>query len=142
MANFVKFHCFLEDLGLQKHNLNTDEIRVFLTNDTPVPATHLSKGAGGGTELDGITEEHGYAPADVQNTYSQVAGVGSLEGVDIIWTATGGSFGYFQYAVLYNHTSAGKELIGYWEYPLAAPIICLIGEKFTVDLEPTIFTLI
>ena len=35
MASFVKFYCFVEDLGLKKHNLDTDTLKVYLTNTAP-----------------------------------------------------------------------------------------------------------
>jgi len=36
MATFNKFDCFVGDLGLKLHNLNTDTLKVYLTNVQPV----------------------------------------------------------------------------------------------------------
>jgi hypothetical protein len=139
-ATFVSFDCFPVDVGLKKHNLNTDQLNLFLTNSAPNVATHLSYGAGGGTELAGITVEHGYDVADSQNLWSGTGGTGTMTGTDVIWTASGGSFGPFRYVVLYNYTSAGKELIAYWDY--GSSITCLTGETFTWDVGASVLTLV
>ena len=35
MAAFNKFQDFVESLGLEEHNLNTDVLKVYLTNNAP-----------------------------------------------------------------------------------------------------------
>jgi hypothetical protein len=55
--------------------------------------------------------------------------------------ASGGSIGPYQYAVLYNFTSATKPLIGWWDYGTA--ITLTNGNTFTVttDLSNGILTI-
>lgn len=135
---YVKFYQFVEDLGAKVHDLQAagDTLKLYLTNTAPDVANDAVK-----ADLVGITEENGYAPADVQNDYSQVAGVATLTGVDVVWTATAGGFGPFRYVVLYNDTptSPADPLIAYWDYGSSIPIT--EGVPFTVDFPAgVIFT--
>lgn len=138
MAAFVKFYQFVEDLGAKVHDLQAsgDTLKIYLTNATPSQADDATK-----ADLIGITEENGYAPADVQQDYSQTTGTASLTGTDVIFTASGGSFGPFRYVVLYNDTptSPADPLIGYWDY--GSSITINAGETFTVDFATTLLTL-
>ena len=49
------------------------------------------------------------------------------------WTASGGSIGPFQYAILYDSTT--DNLIGYWDYGSAVTLST--GESFSVVLDGT-----
>lgn len=114
---FNKFQNFVEDLGLGVHDLNTDTLKVYLSNTAPT-ATDTIKSTGSATE---ISAGNGYTAggADTTNTYTESAGTGTVAGVTITWTATGGgSIGPFRYAVLYNDTptSPADPLIGWWDY--------------------------
>ncbi len=137
MASFVKFYQFVEDLGKGYHQLHAGghQLMIYLTNATPDPATDAIK-----SDIAGITEENGYSVADVQNDFSQTGGVATLSGVDITWTASGGSFGPFRYAVLYNEsqTSPVDPLIGYWDY--GAEITVSAGEDFMIDIVTSLAT--
>lgn len=136
MAAFNKFNCFVGDLGLKVHNLNTDAIKIYLTNATPSASNTIK------ANVAEITNEHGYtAPVTVTPGYSQASGVGSLTGVDIVITAAGGTVGPFRYVILYNDTptSPVDPLIGYYDY--GSSITLNDGETFTVDFGATILTL-
>ena len=137
MAAYVKFQQFVEDLGAKVHDLQAagDTLKVYLTNNTPDVAADAVK-----ADLVGITEENGYAPADIQNDYSQTTGTATLTGVDVVFTASGGNFGPFRYAVLYNDTptSPADPLIAYWDYGSETTITD--GNDFTVDFGSSIFT--
>jgi hypothetical protein len=133
MAAFVKFNCFVGDLGLKLHNLDTDTLKVYLTNTAPVATNTVYN-----TPAD-LATNGGYTAGgqDAQCGYSQSSGTGTLTGVDITWTATTG-FGPFRYAVLYNDTSATKPLIGYWDYGSAVTLAA--SETFVVDFGASIMT--
>ncbi len=134
MASFVKFHQFVEDLGLGVHNLDTGALKIYLSNAAPSQAGDAVK-----ADLAEITNQNGYtAPVDVTGVWSESGGTASLAGTDVTITATG-AVGPFQYAVLFNDTPAGDPLIGYWDY--GAPITMANGETFTVDFGATILTL-
>ena len=137
MAAFVKFETFSEHLAEKVHNLDADVLKVYLSNTAPNVATHAVKG-----DLAEITAANGYPSGgtDTQNATSRSGGTTSITGVDIVFTASGGSFGPFRYAVLYNDTptSPADPLIGYWDYGSA--ITVLDTETFTVDFGASMFT--
>lgn len=132
MASFVKFNTFVEALGRKVHNLNADTLKVVLTNTAPTPSTDDQL-----ADITQISNGNGYTTggsAAASNAYSQTSGTGKLTATDVVFTATG-SVGPFRYAVLYNDTAAGDELIGYWDY--GSSITLANGETFTVDFDGT-----
>lgn len=134
MAVYNKFQGFVGYLGLGAVNLNTDTLNVYLTNNVPDAALDDVIG-----DLLGIDVEHGYAVADVTNLFSEAAGVGTMTGTDVTWTAVGGSFGPFRYVVMYDDTHANDILVAWWDY--GASITVLTGESFTVDFGASILTI-
>lgn len=134
MATFVKFQDFVEALGLGEHDLNTDTFRVYLTNNTPSVSADADK-----ADLVGITVQNGYTEADIQNTWSEAAGTGTMAAVDVVFTASGGNFGPFRYAVIFNDTHADDGLMSYFDYGSA--ITVLVGETFTVDFGASLCTI-
>ena len=136
MATFNKFQGFVGFVGLGAVNLNTDTLRVFLTNSAPSASADDVL-----TDFTDLSTANGYTAggADTTNTYSETGGVGTLAGTDIVWTASGGSIGPFQYAVLYDDTHASDILIGWWDYGSAVTV--LDTETFTVDFGASILTL-
>jgi len=135
MAAFNKFQGFIGYLGLGAVNLNTDTLKVYLTNAAPSASLDDVK-----TDLAEITAGSGYTAGgdDSTNTYSEAGGVGTLAGTDIVWTAAGGSIGPFRYAVLYDDTHASDVLVGWWDY--GSSITVLDTETFTVDFGASIAT--
>jgi hypothetical protein len=137
MADFNKFQQFAEDLGKGVHQFHAagHTLKVYLTNNSPSAADDAVK-----ADLAGITEENGYAAADIQNDYTETSGTGTLTGVDVEWTASG-AVGPFRYAVLYNDTpsSPADPLIGWWDY--GSSISLANGEKFKVDFGASILTI-
>lgn len=139
MATFNKFQQFAEDLGKGVHQLHAagHTLKVYLSNTAPNAATHAVK-----ADLAEITAQNGYSAGgtDAQNDYTESGGTGTMTGVDIVFTASGGSFGPFRYAVLYNDTptSPADPLIGWWDY--GSSISCNTGETFTVNFGASILT--
>lgn len=139
MAAFNKFQNFVEDLGKGVHQLHAagHTLKVYLTNTAPNAATHAVK-----ADLAEIAAGNGYTAGgeDAQNDYTESAGTGTCTGVDITWTASGGTIGPFRYAVLYNDTptSPADPLVGWWDYGSALTLNA--GESFTVDFGASLFT--
>lgn len=133
MASYVKYQVFVEDLAEKVHNLGADTLKVALTNTAPTVATD--------DELIDITEisaGNGYTAGGTQATTSssaQTSGTYKLVLADVVFTASGGTIGPFQYAVLYNDTATNDELIAYWDYGSANTL--QDGESFTWDADPT-----
>jgi len=134
MATFTKFEDFIEQLGKGVHDLNSDTLKVYLTNATPSVSDDAIK-----TDLAEITNEHGYAPADIQNAFTETSGTGTMTATDVVFTASGGSFGPFRYIVIYNDTAASDNLIGYADY--GSSITVNSGETFTVDFGASVITI-
>lgn len=134
MAAFNKFNDFVEQLGKKNHDLDVDTIKVFLTDELPL-ATDTVKG-----DMVEITAQFGYPAGgtDIQNAYTETGGLGTMTGVDVVFTASGGTFGPFRYAVLYNDSGVTKYLVGWWDY--GSSISCNSGETFTVDFGASVLT--
>jgi len=136
MAAFVKYQDFVETLGKGAHNLHTDTLKVMLSNTAPNVATHTVR-----ADVTEIATANGYTSGgeDTQNTYTESGGTGSCIGVDVVWTASGGSINTFRYVILYNDTHISDALIGYWDY--GSSIAPAAGETFTTDFGSSMFTI-
>lgn len=140
MVAFNKFEDFVEQLGKGIHQLHAagHQLDVYLSNATPSASLDAAK-----ADLAEITNENGYAaPEDVANDYTETSGTGTLTATDVTITASGGSFGPFQYIVLDNDsaTSPLDALIGWWNYGSALTVNT--GESFTVDFGAAVATLV
>jgi hypothetical protein len=130
MAAFNKFNSFVEALAEKSHNLGSDTLKVALSNTLP---------SSGNTVLANITQisgTNGYTTGGTVTTIStsaQTSGTYKLVITDVVFTASGGSIGPFQYAVLYNDTATNDELIGWYDY--GAAITLTNGNTFTVDFD-------
>jgi hypothetical protein len=138
MAAYNKFNVFVGDLATKVHNLNSDVLKVMLTNTAPV-ATNTVK-----ANITEITAANGYTAGGGTATFvsgADTAGTYKLILSAVTWTASGGSIGPFQYAVLYNSTTASGNLISWWDYGTALTLTN--GNSFTVSLDQTngVFTL-
>ena len=132
MAAFNKFNCFVQDVGRGVHNLNSDTLKVVLSNTAPGAANAVL------TDITEIAAGNGYAAggtAAASNVYGQSAGTAKLTAGNVVFTASGGAIGPFRYAVLYNATAAGHNLIGWWDYGSALTLADT--ETFTVSFDPT-----
>ena len=140
MATFNKFQDFVEQLGKGVHQLHAagHTLKVYLTNDTPDASLDAVK-----SDLAEITAQNGYPAGgvDIQQDYTEAGGTGTLTAVDVVFTASGGSFGLFRYAVVYNDTptSPADPLVCWWDY--GSSISCNDGETFTVDFGASVFTI-
>lgn len=136
MATYNKFQGFVGYLGLGAVNLNTDTLRVYLSNATPSASLDDVK-----ADLAEIAGGNGYTALgeDVTNTYSESGGTGTLAGTDVVWTASGGTIGPFQYVAMYDDTHASDILIAWWDYGSAVTLAD--GESFTVDFGASIATI-
>jgi hypothetical protein len=132
MADFVRFDCFSTDLAEKKHDLATDQLKMCLTNTEPDPVADLDL-----SDIVEISAVNGYvASGETVTTVSATnnAGVYELELDNVVFTASGGTIGPFQYAVLYNST-ASTVLMGYYDY--GAPVTLADTETLLVEYSAT-----
>lgn len=139
MATYNKFQDFVEQLGKAIHDLDgTHTLKVYLSNAAPSASADAVK-----ADLAEISAGNGYtAGGDATTpTWSETTGTAKLVLTDITWTASGGTIGPFQYAVLYNDTSTSDNLIAWWDYGSALTLNA--GETFTWDADASagVFTL-
>lgn len=131
MATFNKFNVFTYDALAGKHDFVNDTFKVALTNTAPIAANSTF------SDLTEITAANGYTAGGTATsmTLSTSSGVAKAVGTDVVFTASGGSVGPLQYAVLYNDTDASKPLVGFWNY--GSSITLADNETFTVDYNAT-----
>lgn len=130
MATFNKFNSFVEYLAEKTFNLQTDTLKIMLTNTAPV-ATNTVK-----ANLTEISAGNGYSAGGATVTVSssgQTSGTYKLVIDDVTFTASGGSIGPFRYFVLFSDTAANDELIGWWDY--GSSITLANGESVTADFS-------
>lgn len=134
MATFNKINAFVENLAEKVHNLESDTLKVVLTNTAPVATNTIL------SNITQIANGNGYTTGGTQATQSssaQSSGTYKLVLGDVTFTASGGSIGPFRYAVLYNDTptSPADPLIGWYDY--GSSITLADGESFVVDFDGT-----
>lgn len=143
MAAFNKIQDFVEQLGLAKHQCNTDTFKVMLVLSPAPVATNTVK-----ADLTEISAGNGYTAGgtDSQNTYAESSGTATCTGTMVVFTASGGAIANFRYVVLYNdtQTSPADPLIGWWDY--GSTLTLNDGETLSVKFNNsattgTIFTL-
>lgn len=138
MAAYNKFNVFVKDVADKVHNLGSDTLKVMLTNVAPV-ATNTVK-----ANITDLSTANGYTAGGSTAAYvsdTDTSGTYKLILAQVVFTASGGSIGPFQYAVLYNSTPVAGNLIDWWDYGTA--ITLTNGNSFTVALDQTngVFTL-
>lgn len=135
MATLNKIDAFVEAIAEKIHNLGADSIKVALTNTAPVAgSTAWTIGA-----FPAPAAANGYTAggnAITTTSSAQSGGLYKLILVDSVFTATAGGIGPFRYAIPYNNTSAGKEIVGGW-YDYGSSITLNDTETFTVDFDGT-----
>ncbi len=131
MASFNKYQKGVEAL-VEGINAGSDTWKIALSNRTPVVASDATL-----SDAVEISAGNGYTAggnaASVASS-SQTGGTYKLVlNSPSTWTATGGSIGPFEYAILYDATT--DNLIGYWDYGSAVTLS--VGESFSVVLDGT-----
>jgi hypothetical protein len=132
MATFNKFNAFVEDIAEKVHNLQSDTLKVMLTNTAPAAANAVK------ADITEISAGNGYSAGGAQATQSssaQSGGTYTLKLNNVTFTASAGSIGPFRYCVLYNSTPAAGNLVGYYDYGTALTVTA--GNSFQVQFDPT-----
>lgn len=131
MATFQKFNAFVEALAEGKHNLGSDQVVIALVAAANAP-TAANAVLADLTEVDYTNLSSRAVTTDAS---AQIGGTYKLTLADITLQASGGAVGPFRYAILYNDTAAGDDLIGYYDY--GSDLTLQDGEALTVDFDGT-----
>jgi len=131
MAAYNKFESFVEAVHEAVHDFSSDTFKVMLTNTAPLSTnsvkSDLTEAAAGNGYTAGGEAVTVSSSTETGGTYTAV-----LSG-DTVFTASGGNIADFRYAVLYNDTSAGDALVGFWDY--GSSISPADGESFTLETD-------
>ena len=128
MATWNKFNDFIEQMALGNHDLNADQIMLYLTNTAPVATNTVY-----GTPAD-IATGFGYTQRgkDTLNAMTEnPAGTAEVTATDVTWTASAGAIAQFRYVVAFNESNTSDGLIGWYDHGSAVDLAD--GESFTVD---------
>ncbi len=130
---YNKFNAFVADLANKVHNLGSDTLKVMLTNTAPVATNAVL------TDITEIAAGNGYkAGGNAATVTSAAQTAGTLKLLlqnPATWTASGGTIGPFRYAVIYNSTASGKNLIGWFDY--GSSVTLNAAEQFQVSFDQT-----
>jgi len=144
MATYNKFQDFSEQLIRGVHDWDAHTFKVALTNTAPV-ATQTTWNT---TDHPAPAAANGYTAGGTATTISisETTGTTTVQGTQVVFTATAGGIGPFRYVILYNDsaTSPADAAIAWWDY--ASSITLADTETFTVKFNNTtpgtIFTLV
>jgi hypothetical protein len=133
MAGYNKFNAFTENLVNGVIDFDGHTFKIMLTSTAPV-ATNSVK-----ADLTEISAGNGYTAGGTATTISvtRSSGTTKVVGTDVVFTASGGTIGPFQHAVLYDDTptSPADPLVAWWSY--TGSVTLNSGETFTVDFDAT-----
>ena len=129
MATYNKFHSFGRNVHEGKHNLSTAVLKIVFTNTSPSPTNQnisdiTQIATGGGYNVGGFT-----LPV-VSST--QTSGIYKLVVQDVTFTATD-TCGPFRYVVIYDSSSTGGLLIGWYDYGTSLTLAS--GESLFLDFS-------
>ncbi len=133
---FKKIESFVEAVAHKVHKLDTDQLRVALTNiDPAASADKLADLTGSIDHSNSAGDLDGDNPFNVTTTSSEeTGGEYKLVVEDLTLTAVA-TVGPFKYIVLYNDAAGNKEIIGYYDYE--ASITLHSGDTFKIDWSQT-----
>ena len=136
MSVYNKYDQTIADVFNKKHDFSADTFKYALSNTLPSVADNTL------AEVSEIASGNGYAAGGTQvaiTSSTQSGGVLSVvPTADVVFTASGGSIGPFQYVAFYNSTPAGGLTVSYFDR--GSPVTLLDTETFTVDVQATLFT--
>lgn len=144
MATYNKFQDFSEQLVRGVHDWDAHTFKIALTNTAPTAAQTTWNT----TDHPAPAAANGYTAGGTATTVtiSETSGTTTVQGTQVVFTATTGGIGPFRYAVLYNDTAASPAdaAIAYWDY--GSSVTLADTETFTVKFNNTtpgtIFTLV
>ena len=136
MATYNKYDQAIADVFNKKHDFSSDTFKYALTNTVPSVTDNTL------ADVSEISAGNGYTAGGTQVSIASSTQTGGVLSVvpaaDVVFTASGGSIGPFQYVVFYNSTPAGGLTVSYFDR--GSPVTLLDTETFTVDVQATLLT--
>jgi hypothetical protein len=127
--NPAAFDTFIHNLCLQRLNLNTDALKLALTNIAPVRTMAVySDLLGEVANGNGYTRGGAVVPL---TSSTNVAGVETVSGSPVIFTSFAGPVGPFRYPVLYD--SVSLELMMWWDIGFSQSLDGTLGDSFAFN---------
>ncbi len=128
-SSFTTPYSLPEAMAEKVHNFGSDSLVVALTNSAPSRSNTVL------ANITQISYTNCSSRALTVTSSSQTTGTYKLIIADLTLTASGGSVGPFQYAVIYNDTATNDELVGWYDYGSALTLAA--GESLTLDFDGT-----
>lgn len=131
-GTFTLYDSVAELIGDGTIDLDNDTFKVALLTSSYSPSAAHDEY----TDLTGqVANGSGYTTGGgtlTNVTWTRSNSVATFDSDNYVWTASGGSIGA-RYAVIYDDTSSGKKLIGYYVLDSApADLVATDGNTFTV----------
>ena len=140
MAAFNKINLFSQDLSRGVHNFTSgaQTFDVELSNTATVATNHLYGDISANEVVNGGGYTTGGAASAISD--SSTAGVETVSAASVTWTGSGGGFGPFRYATVYNFTVSSplKPLVAWFDY--GSSISLNAGDTFQVSWASGFFT--
>lgn len=127
MATFTKFDSFVEEIAEGKHDLGTATLIVALTASTPLVTDDVL------ADLTQISYTNLSSRILTTASSNQTAGLYKLVVNDLVLTASGGSVATFRYITVYDDSSTGDLLVGF--YDRGSNVTLADGESLTLDFD-------
>ena len=131
MAAYNKFNAFVQALAHKEHDLETDQLVVFLTAAANAPVATNSVLA----DLTQISYTNCSSRNITTASSGHTSGTYKLILTDLTLTASGGTVGPFRYIGVFNDTHASDGLIGWYDY--GSEITLAAGETLDIDFDGT-----
>lgn len=128
MAAFNKVNSFVEKLAEKAFNLQSDSLKIALTNTAPTSASSVL------TDITEISYTNVSSRVVTVSSSAQTAGLYKLVIADLVLTATG-TVGPYRYIVLYDDTATNDDIIGW--YDRGSSVTLESGDTFTCDFDGT-----
>lgn len=120
-GDIVWFRQALLDLGVKRHDLTADTIKVGLVNSVTTPTATTADprwGAGGTTNLSSNEVATGASysaggPSLASVTWTLVSNVATLRATDPVIAQDATGFTDARWGIIYNSTDAGKRALGF-----------------------------
>lgn len=137
MATFNFANDFFEDLFEGVHDFQNDQFTIALSNTAPGSETSDPTASGNGA-LANVTEV-AYTNLSSRNittsSSEETSGTQKVVFSDLTLTSTGGSTGPFRYVYVYNETSTGDRIVGYYDY--GTNLTLNANESLAIDFDDT-----